>query len=238
MKIRNPHLIRAAGQLGALLVRGLVRSQSLRLHSLGPDLSCDRGRFADRFIFSIWHENLLLPAARFGAPDLAVLISSHADGQLLGGLITAMGMEMVKGSSTRGGVEAVRQLLRPDTTWRHLAITPDGPRGPRRIVQPGAIYVASRTGMKIVPVGIGYRRPWRLKSWDRFAVPRPFSRARIIQGEPITVPPDLRTAGLEDYREIVQAEMDRMNDAAERWVNTGTLDLAAKPVSPSLRLAA
>ena len=94
----------------------------------------------DRFIYCIWHENLLLPAARFGGPDLAVLISKHADGQILGGLITAMGMEMVQGSTNRGGVEAVRNLLRVDVRWRNLAVTPDGPR-----VRGGSFSPASST---------------------------------------------------------------------------------------------
>jgi lysophospholipid acyltransferase (LPLAT)-like uncharacterized protein len=89
------------------------------------------------------------------------------------------------------------------------------------------IYVASRTGMKIVPVGVGYRRPWRLGSWDRFAVPRPFTRGRCLGGEPIAVPPDLRAAGLEEYRLAVQSEMDRLNAAAEAWAETGHLDLPA-----------
>ena len=236
MKIRNRHLVRAAGRVGAGIAQLLVRSLSVRVHCVGPDVGLGRFALSDRFIYAIWHENLLLPAARFGAPDLAVLISAHADGQILGGLITAMGMEMVVGSTTRGGVEAVRNLLRPDVRWRNLAVTPDGPRGPRRVVQSGIIYVASRTGMKIVPLGVGYHRPWRLRSWDRFAVPRPFSRGRILVGEPISVPPHLRSAGLEEYRVGVQAEMDRLNDLAERWAATGRLVLPPATAQP-VRLA-
>ena len=237
VKIRNRHLVRAAGWLGAVAIRTLIRSLSVRYHPLGPDFGHDRSQLADRFIYSIWHENLLLPAAHFGGPDLAVLISSHADGQMLGGLIQAMGMQMVLGSSTRGGVEAVRQLVRPDATWKNLAITTDGPRGPRRVVQPGIVYIASRTGMKIVPAGVGYHNAWRMKSWDRFAVPRPFSRARCLTGEPIAVPAGLRTAGLEEYRRLVQFEMDRLNDAAERWAATGKMVLSPAASPLPLRLA-
>lgn len=237
VKIRNRQLVRAAGWLGATFARTLVRSLSSRIHSIGPDVGLGRTQHSDRFIYSIWHENLLLPAALYGGPDLAVLISSHADGQILGGLITAMGMEMVLGSSTRGGVEAVRQLIRPDVRWKNLAVTTDGPRGPRRVVQPGAVYIASRTGMKLVPVGIGYRNPWRLNSWDRFAVPKPCSRARCLLGEPIHVPPNLRSAALEEYRQRVQVEMDRLNTAAETWARTGRLHLPeATPAAP-LKLA-
>src|SRR6187399_26914 len=98
MKIRNRHVVRAAGRLAAVVAKSLVHSLSFRYQPLGPDLGDGRLALSDRFIYSIWHENLLLPAARFGGPDLAVLISAHADGQVLGGLISAMRMEMVTGS--------------------------------------------------------------------------------------------------------------------------------------------
>lgn len=235
MKIRNRYLVRAAAWLGAAAGKILVRSLRTREHSLGVDVGHGRHRQPDRLIYCIWHENLLLPTVYFGAPDFAVLISKHADGQLLGGLITAMGMEMICGSTNRGGVEAVRQLVRPGVPWTNLAITPDGPRGPRRVVQAGIVYVASRTGMKIVPIGVGYRRPWRLGSWDRFAIPRPLTPARTVLGEPIGVPAGLRSAALEEYRVLVQAEMERVNSLAERWVETGRLDLPA-PAEP-LKLA-
>ena len=224
MKIRNRHLVRAAGWSGAAVGRALVGSLRVRHHCEGPDVADGRLAHPDRFVYSIWHEHLLLPAVRFGGPDLAVLISSHADGRLLGSLIDAMGMTQVLGSTTRGGIEAVRQLVRPVVTWKNLAVTPDGPRGPRRVVQQGIVYIASRTGMKIVPIGVGYRDPWRLRSWDRFAVPMPLTPARCILGVPMKVPPNLRSAGLEEYRQLVQTEMDRLTRLAEGWVRTGHLD--------------
>jgi hypothetical protein len=177
----------------------------------------------ERSIYAIWHENLLLPTVLQGAPEIAVLISKHADGRMLDELIGAMGMRSVRGSTNRGGVEALRQLIDADAPWKHLAVTPDGPRGPRRVVQPGIIYVASRTGMTIVPVGVGYRKPFRAKSWDRFAIPKPFSRAVCVTAEPIAIPPNLRPATLEPFRLMVQNEMDRLNDIAERAAETGAL---------------
>ena len=236
MKIRNPRLIAAAGWLGTRVARGLIRTLEVRHHCLGADVARGRLQHADRFIYCIWHENLLLPAVHFGGPDLAVLISQHADGKLLGALIAALRMTAVEGSTTRGGADAVRQMVRPDITWRNLAITPDGPRGPRRVVQHGIIYVASRTGMKIVPVGVGYHRPWRMNSWDRFAVPKPSSRARMILSEPITVPNGLKSSGLEPFRLQVQNEMDRLNPLAESWAKTGRLALPTSQAH-SVRLA-
>lgn len=221
MKIRNPKLIRVAGWLAATVAVGIGKTLDFDQLYLGPDIGQGRAQYPHRMAYSIWHEKLLLPTIKFGGPDLAVLISQHADGQLLGGLIRRMGMGMVCGSTNRGGVEAVRQIVKDDFPWTHLAITPDGPRGPRREVQPGVVFVASRTGMKIVPVGVGYHRPWQMKSWDRFGIPRPTSRARIVFGLPMDIPPKLRAEQLEPYRLSLQAEMDRMNAYAETWATTG-----------------
>ncbi len=225
MKIRNPKLVRAAGWLTATLATGIGRTLHFDHRCLGPDVGFGRPTHPDRLAFAIWHDKLLLPTVKFGGPDLAVLISQHADGQLLGGLIRRKGMGLVCGSTNRGGVEAVRQIVRDDFPWRHLAITPDGPRGPRREVQPGIVYVASRTGMKIVPIGVGYLRPWRLTSWDRFAIPRPTSRARLIFGHPMAIPAKLRSDDLEPYRLALQLEMDRLDALAEDWTRTGRLKL-------------
>lgn len=227
MKIRNRHLIHAAGWLGARTAKLLVNSIRFEVAYTGTSMSPQmlRPDSPQRIIYCSWHENLLLPVVKFGCPDLAALISKHADGQILGSLMTALGMGMVHGSTTRGGIEAVRKLVSDNAGRRHLAITPDGPRGPRRVVQPGAIYVASRTGMQIVCIGVGYDRPWRVKSWDRFAIPKPRSRARIVCGDLITVPAGLRSEGLETYRGIVQAEMDRLNALAEDWAATGKLNV-------------
>ena len=103
----------------------------------------------------------------------------------------------------------------------HLAVTPDGPRGPRRQVQLGLIFLASRTGLPIVPVGMGYARAWRLRSWDRFAIPHPWSAATCVMGWKIHVPAGLNREELERYRRLVEEEMLNTTAAAERWVETG-----------------
>lgn len=235
MKLRNPRLLAAAGWAATRAAKGLFRTLRFQYRPLGPSCAPAAIPPGDRIIYCIWHENLLLPTVYFGRPDIAVLISQHRDGQLLGSLIQSLGMGMVTGSTTRGGVEAVRKLVDENAPFRHLAVTPDGPRGPRRVVQQGLVYVASRTGMKVACVGVGYRRPWRLKSWDRFAVPKPFTHARCLTADPIAVPAGLKAAQLEPWRVAIQAEMDRLNAAAEAWAETGRLDV---PVTvPAARAA-
>lgn len=228
MKIRNRTLVRLAGWSATRVIKTLFATVRHRYLPLGENLDPKDRQDSGRSIFAIWHENLLCPAVLFGHRDIAVLISKHADGQLLAPLIASMGMSTVLGSTNRGGVDAVRKLIAGDAPWRHLAVTPDGPRGPRRIVQPGIIYVAARTGMTIVPVGVGYRRPFRFKSWDRFAVPKPFGRATIVTADPVAVPESIRPDTLEPFRLIVQNEMDRLNGLAEAWAETGIAPQVAR----------
>jgi lysophospholipid acyltransferase (LPLAT)-like uncharacterized protein len=125
-------------------------------------------------------------------------------------------------------------------THGHITITPDGPRGPRRVVKPGLVYLASRLGLPIVPAGFGLNRPWRGKSWDRFAVPRPFSRACCVTDEIIRVPATADRDTLEVYRRQVEAAITRATDLAERWAAEhvlphGTEPLPAPPPPPQRR---
>jgi lysophospholipid acyltransferase (LPLAT)-like uncharacterized protein len=235
MKIRNPRLIAAAGWLGTRLARALSGSLRFDYRSLGRfPVDPLQPPATGPFIYALWHENFLIPIVRFGNPGVAALVSRHADGELLGTLVRTTGMGIVRGSTNRGGVGAVRELLRDDVAARHLAVTPDGPRGPRRIVQPGVVYLASRTGMRIVPIGVGHRRPWRVKSWDSFAIPRPFSRVCCLFGEPLIVPPDLAPHSLAPHVERLQRELDRLTPAAEHWATTGRL--VVPPALPSSRV--
>jgi hypothetical protein len=101
----------------------------------------------------------------------------------------------------------------------HIGVTPDGPRGPRRQVQAGVVYLASWTGLCIIPVGVGYRNPWRLRSWDCFAVPRPGSDATVIAAEPIFVPPNLDREAVEQYRLRLEQALADVSADAEHWAN-------------------
>ena len=225
MKIRDRRLIAAAGWVGTRLVRLLTASLRFDHRSVGPaPLDPLQPPEREPFIYALWHEYFLIPVVRFGNPGVSALVSAHADGQLLGTLLRATGVRAVHGSTSRGGVSAVRELLR-SASGHHLAVTPDGPRGPRREVQPGIVYLASRTGMRVVPIGVGHRRPWRVRSWDSFAVPRPFSRVRCVFGQPIAVPRGLPAASFPSHARIIQAELDRATTAAQDWADTGQLEL-------------
>jgi lysophospholipid acyltransferase (LPLAT)-like uncharacterized protein len=220
MKIRRRWLISVIALIGAWLVRLWIRTVRYRYCPVGPDVRPDRLKADEHYIFAFWHEYLLLPAYHYGRPDILVLISQHADGELIAQICRRLGFGLVRGSTTRGGVEAVRRMLQAGQS-AHLAITPDGPRGPRRQVQPGLIYVAARTGLPIVPIGFGFQRTWRLKSWDRFALPRPWSLGICITGEPIRVPADAQKDELDHYRNLVEEAMSQATALAEECAQRG-----------------
>jgi lysophospholipid acyltransferase (LPLAT)-like uncharacterized protein len=215
MKIRKPWIIKCVALLAAWVVRLYGTTICFRLRPLGPNLDPRRRDLGGPFIYAFWHETVFVPFASFGSRKIICLISQHADGEIMAQACHHVGFRVERGSSTRGGVEAVRRLLRVGKK-AHFAVLPDGPRGPRRKLEPGIVFLASRTGMPLVLAGIGYDRPWRLPTWDRFAVPRPWSGAMILLGEPMFVPPDLTRSELEEYRRQAEDLLNALTNHAER----------------------
>jgi lysophospholipid acyltransferase (LPLAT)-like uncharacterized protein len=225
MKLRDPHTIRRVAAAASVLARGWVRTLSYAYRPLTSYFMGDRPELLGgaRYIYAFWHEYLFVPSYVYARPDTAVLIGLHADGELLTQINERFGFQVIRGSSTRGGTTALLRMLR-DGKSRHFGLTPDGPQGPRRKCQFGAVYLASRTGMPIVPVGFGYGRCWRARSWDRFAVPVPFSRVRCVSAHPICVPAKLGTDSLQPYQQMVEDATNLATAVAERWAETGEFD--------------
>jgi lysophospholipid acyltransferase (LPLAT)-like uncharacterized protein len=221
MKIRHPLLIKAAGLAAAWMVRCWIGTLRFRCHAVGEFSQPHHPGLKERFIYSFWHEDLLVPAYFFSRPDVHVLISEHADGRLIAEACRHLTLRVVSGSTTRGGVKAVRELIKV-AAKTHLVVTPDGPRGPRRHVEPGMIYLAAQSGLRIVPVGFGYQAAWRLNSWDRFVLPCPGSATVCVTGPPIRVPPNLDRHDLKDYRVRVEESMGLAGAEAERLVRRET----------------
>lgn len=180
----------------------------------------------ERILYAFWHENILVPAYRFRDEGITVMVSRHADGQLIARAIERLGFHTVRGSTTRGGAHAVRGMVTQGKSF-HLAITPDGPKGPRRVCQQGVVAIASMGGRSVMTFGVGFARAKRLKSWDRFALPRPFSKVVLVTGDLIPVPQNLSPEDFETYRSRIQAELDRVQSKAEEMAEG-----AAKPGEP------
>lgn len=218
MKIRQPWILKMLGGIIALVIRFWIGTLCYRYRPRGLNVDPHRPGLEGHYIYAFWHENLLLPAYQYGRRNIHVLISQHADGELIAEACKHLGFRLVRGSTTRGGVEAVR-LMKRLAHVGHLGITPDGPRGPRRTVQTGAIYLAARTGLPIIPIGFAFARAWRINSWDRFALPVPYSKAVCVTGTPIRVPKNADRETLETYRQLVQEAMDLATIQATEMVS-------------------
>ncbi|CAN5571957.1 lysophospholipid acyltransferase family protein [soil metagenome] len=167
----------------------------------------------ERYIGALWHNRLLLlpfvikrylPKRRGAA-----LISTSRDGAILADLVERFEFEVVRGSSSRKGASAIRQLAEVIASGRDVVMTPDGPRGPAYELGQGIIFLAQQSGAEVVPINLEYSSCWRVKSWDRFILPKPFSSVRVIFGAPHRVAP---TANDEEFeRERIQLQEAMLN---------------------------
>ena len=162
-------------------------------------------------IFAIWHNRLLmLPRVfdpSFPTRQSYGLISASRDGDLIAQFIERSGYGTIRGSSSRKGVIALRQLVETLRADGNVLVTPDGPRGPVYQVSQGIVFLAHKSGAPIVPIHMEYSSAWRLKSWDRFVVPRPFAKLRAIFGAPIHIAPLEGAEQFEAEQLRLQSEM-------------------------------
>ena len=163
-------------------------------------------------VWAFWHNRLLGPVVPYRGQGIGVVISRSRDGELIAAAVQRFGYVPLRGSSSRGGVAALKAALDHLGRGHDVAFTPDGPRGPRYRVQPGVVVAARRSGAPIVPVGIGFSRRAVFRSWDRFQVPLPFGRIHYVYGRPLRVAPgdDLRGAC-----RILEAELVRLTERAD-----------------------
>ncbi len=139
------------------------------------------------WIFALWHSALLPASFQHRHQNIAVLVSQHRDGEIIARVLAAWGNSTVRGSTTRGGARALLAMIGELERGIVVAVTPDGPRGPALQFQPGALVAAQRANVPIVPLLIHADRAWRLKSWDRFMIPKFFARVTIAYGDPTFV---------------------------------------------------
>jgi len=218
LKIRHPLLTKGAGWLAAATLKTLFNT--LRLDVRHEDPSVDpRSPDSPPGLYSLWHDSILVPLAskyRSKATHVSALASRHQDGAYLVEFMKHLQIHSIRGSTSHGGIQALRQLIR-EADHNHIFITPDGPRGPQRKLKDGIIFLASQTGLPVVPSASRCINGWCLRgSWTNLYVPKPFSRCVLLVGKPIPVPANLTKAELEPYRKRVQAEMDRLEWEVQR----------------------
>ncbi len=240
MKIRSPFLNKVIAWSAVLLLRTLfltVRTD-IRVAQEGA-MTNTPPVGSTRYSFCLWHDIILAALFSHKAHSLSTLVSRHQDGTYLSELIEILGIRPVRGSASRGGAQATKQLLSmPD---QHICITPDGPRGPRHVMKDGITYIAARTGRPIVCVSVKATRCWKIPAgWSDIMIPKPFSKLVGITGIPIEVPEDLNREQIAEVTAQVQDEMDRLDALGDRLVqgDKSVENLIAPPPQRTVRKAA
>lgn len=172
-------------RLGLLLLR--VLASTWRVRAVNADAYQEMRRRGKPFVFAFWHGEMLPLLWRHRAEGVSVLISLHKDGEIIARICQALGLRTVRGSTTRGGGRALLGLVRELEAGYEIAVTPDGPKGPRHHFAPGALMAAQRAGAPVIPMAVHASSAWHLRSWDRFTIPKPFARVRVVYGDPTYV---------------------------------------------------
>jgi lysophospholipid acyltransferase (LPLAT)-like uncharacterized protein len=210
----------AAKHVGPGLLLGLGRSWRFReVDSTGMPAT---GRYrAGKGIYALWHAQQLPLTLRHRTENIAVIVSRHRDGEIIARMVEGIGYRTIRGSSTRGGSEALHEFARAAAEGHSLAITTDGPQGPPRVCKPGAVLAAARTGIPVVPVAAAAVRAWTFNSWDRFFVPKPGSIVYLSYGDPIHVPPNVSGDSIAEWQARVTEAQNEATAACERAVARG-----------------
>lgn len=222
-------------RVGPILASGLVRSIRLlvRWTRVGEETVLSLHRQGRPYVHAFYHDQLLMMTysyiGRRHGRRLAVLSSRHRDGEYVSRMLEKFGHIMVRGSTGRGGVGGLKKMIRHLREGNDAAFAVDGPRGPRHQVQMGAIEAARLGAAPIVPVAFAASRAKKLRSWDAFQVPWPFSRCVFIYGDPIMVHRDADRGVMEEARRSLQEHLDCLTARAQALVQAGTDPVTVQP---------
>ncbi len=205
---------RVAIRLGTWVLYALGSTWRVQVH--GRQALLDRAPDASRVVLTLWHGQML-PLLWAHRQPTGVIISEHKDGEIIARIVEAFGFFGVRGSSSRGGTRALLEAVQVLQRGADMAITPDGPRGPRYRFAPGALVLAHRAGAPVVSLVAHVNRKWQLRSWDGFEIPKPFARVTIEYGEPVMLSdPDVRAAAArtEEFAQRMREALARVEALA------------------------
>ena len=213
---RTAWLVSAA--LGAV-VRLLFLT--VRIQDCPRSAAWRRGQIPHRGVYPLWHSHQLGGIWHYRRQGVVTIASAHRDAEYPARFAESLGYIVVRGSSTRGGTRAFLELLGHARAGKAIAITPDGPRGPRHVVKPGAIHLAKDANVPVVPIAIGYSSCWTMKSWDGFRIPKPFCRGYVLWGDPVTVRKNASNEEIEAARLNIERQMIRLEEQADALAARG-----------------
>jgi len=166
-------------------------------------------------IFAFWHGNLIIPMIRHIDQDIYVLVSTHNGGEIIARMLTNLGYRLVRGSSTMGGSNALKEMAQVLQEPNIMGITPDGPKGPVRELKIGPVILSQKTGVPIIPMSASTNSPVFYKSWDKLLLVKPFVKCVLLYGKPISVENGLTGDGLEEKRREVEQAISDLDTQAE-----------------------
>jgi hypothetical protein len=212
---------RTVGRLIAVAWPQLARLQNYQVGFLAEPCDPAKGHLESPALYIFWHEFLAALCPKWAHSNLTLLISQHRDGEWMNQIALGLGYKTARGSSTRGGTGAVRQLVQ-SARENSIVMTPDGPRGPRRQMSQGAAYLGAKLQIPVIPVGVGVRSCWRLKTWDQAPIPKPFGQVRVLFGPKLWLPASISREQLELNQVRLQSALDEANQTAQDWVEGRT----------------
>lgn len=207
--------VRVARIVGPTLLRSLAATWRVRETDERGTIGPPRERL-EPVIYALWHAELLPLMMLYAPAGMATMISHHADGEIASAVVRALGSRVVRGSSSAGGKAALREMVRLGRDGWPLAITPDGPRGPAGRCKPGVVRLAAQSGLPIVPVAAHPAAGWRLRSWDRFIVPRPFTLIHVEFMSAIRVPEHVPETELAGWLDRVDTALHAVSERCRR----------------------
>jgi lysophospholipid acyltransferase (LPLAT)-like uncharacterized protein len=213
---------RLISSVGYRVIAALGATQRWRVDGLEHfDAIISSGR---QPIMAFWHGRILPATYYFRRRGIVVITSENFDGEWIAGIIERFGYGTARGSTSRGGRKALLQLTRDIAAGKAAGFTIDGPRGPARVAQPGAVWLAKATGNPVLPFHLEASRHWTLKSWDRTQIPVPFATVALAVGEPFTVAADADDAALEQARRSLEQRLAALESRARAMALTGDRD--------------
>jgi lysophospholipid acyltransferase (LPLAT)-like uncharacterized protein len=170
-----------------------------------------------KVILAFWHGRIFMATYRFRGQGIVVMISRNRDGEYISRIIRRFGYGVARGSSSRGSHGATVEILRAMEKGQDVGLSIDGPRGPRYVAKPGAAFLAKKSGNPVLPFSISVEKKWMIKSWDHFQVPKPFSRAVVLIGNPVYVNGNASEEEIEMAEAKIQHLLEELRDRGDSW---------------------
>ncbi len=199
--------------LTKLIINILCRLVKIKV--LGKEFYLNAKKSGEKIIFILWHGRIIIPIFVHRNQGIRPLVSLSRDGEFTAKILKGFGYKPVRGSSSKGGKEAFHQMKEALETSK-VAIIPDGPRGPGRVLKPGCIYLAQQTGAILLPISFSCKKRKFLKGWDKHLIFPPFTKCVMIYGEPIKIEENLNSEELEKIRKDVEKRLIELDEEADR----------------------